>query len=103
MTLLDMHPHLHRTDAHEPLAMRTHRGQAHYACSGPPGRTCRECVFWQFEKRWSLKTGPQPAKCAKHRELMRGIWGQKVPHSAGACRHFEPRDKEIPLFKPEKP
>jgi hypothetical protein len=105
MTFFPLTHGLHREDqpaAH--AAKHTHLGQAHFAGSGPGGRTCRDCAMWSWSPKvqgWAKFTGPKASPCAKYRELMRG-WGRSVPHGALACRHFLPRDAEIPLVKPEK-
>lgn len=82
-------------------AARTHVGQAHLAGSGPFGKTCRECLSWQFVKAWAAKGGPKPSPCAQYRRLMRE-WGRNVPHDAAACKYFEPRGALISLLKPER-
>lgn len=105
MTLFNLTHGLHRED--QPTASAaagTHVGQAHFAGSGPMGRTCRECVNWVWSSKvdgWSKFDGPRPARCAKYKGLMRE-WGRKVPHGAYSCKYFELRDSEVPLVKPEK-
>lgn len=105
MTLLNIDPNLCREGPERAFVARaamTHRGQAYLAGSGPAGKTCLDCARWQFEGKWSVQKGPFPARCAKYRDLMRGEWGPKVPHSAGSCKYFDQREKVIPQVKPEK-
>lgn len=103
MTYFQLTHGLHREDQPEArAAAHTHVGQAHFAASGPIGKTCRECARWRFVKQWKANGGPpKPSPCAKYNELMRG-WGCSVPHDAWACRHFEQRLEEIALTKPER-
>lgn len=70
-------------------------GQAHFAGTGPHGKTCRQCEYWsgcgvesgyhpQFGKfRGELKKRP----CERHAALMNKV-GPGVPHDAPACKHF---------------
>ncbi|ACL60615.1 hypothetical protein [Methylobacterium nodulans] len=98
MALFDLTPGLHRGD--QPvaqLAARTHKGQAHFAGTGPAGKQCRQCARWMFVGQW--RHGPAPSPCGKYRELMRQK-GKPVPYGAAACKFFEPRAQEIPLAKP---
>lgn len=105
MSLFQLTHGLHREDQPAAMAARvTHVGQAHFAGSGPPGRTCRECTLWHWSAKvegWSQLHVPKPSSCAKYKELMRA-WGRRVPHGAMACRHFVMRDHAMPLTKPEK-
>jgi hypothetical protein len=69
----------------EALVRGTHPGQAHWAGSGPAGKTCAGCVFWVIPGRIRL--------CRKYKELM-GHWAKKpLPANAAACRHFEAKPK----------
>lgn len=94
---------LHREDQPEArAAAATHLGQAHFAASGPVGKTCRECTRWQFVRQWKANGGPPKASpCAKYRELMQA-WGKNVPHDAWACKYFVERDAAVALVRPEK-
>jgi hypothetical protein len=71
----------------------SHPGMAHFAGTGPRGQTCRYCIFWTGcgdLVRYSTEFGtPKPRRCEKFRQLMNGRRGDKVPHDARACRHFE--------------
>lgn len=101
MSYLNFNPHLKR-EAEEVevarLATVTHKGMAHWAGSGPMGKTCRECAFWQTSGRWQ-NDEPTPSKCARFFQLMHQ-WGQTVPHRAYACRHFEQAEQPQPLRRP---
>jgi hypothetical protein len=61
------------------MAGQTFPGMAHWASSGPTGKTCGVCVHW---------SGP----CAKFRVLT-NEQGPKVPMSAAACKHFEDKPR----------
>jgi hypothetical protein len=72
------------TDADNPeLAARvraTVPGMAHFAGTGPEGKTCRECIEWTLVGRKRL--------CAKYRSLM-DKWGdQYIPPLTAACKYF---------------
>ena len=81
---------------------QTAPGMAHWSGSGPKDKTCRECVFWQFERFYSQsgKHGgaPMPANCKKYTNLMNGKRGNKVPHHKLACKYFEQNEKP-PLIR----
>jgi hypothetical protein len=51
----------HRTVA------ETHRGQAHWGGSGPPGSTCRECIFWDGGYGYHASGRPKARSCSKYR------------------------------------
>jgi hypothetical protein len=76
----------------------TFPGQAHWAGSGPPDCTCRQCIHWGdgcggYWARGSLK----PQRCAKYRLFAMAV-GPAVPHHAQACQHFEKNPKAPPVF-----
>lgn len=81
---------------------QTHLGQAHFAGTGPSGKTCRECTKWQMrdmddqriayrytggDRRGWLAIGP--AKCV-HPILNKA--DRLIPADAGACRFFDQSD-----------
>jgi hypothetical protein len=85
----------------------TYAGMAHFAGTGPEGRTCRACIFWTGcgdPVGYSSKLGtPNPRRCAKYQAVMNGKRGDKVPHDARACRHFEDtRASQPPLQGPRR-
>jgi hypothetical protein len=108
MGYIKLTPHLVRSDQAELIrqAQQTHRGMAHFAGTGPVGRTCRECAHWQSKRRWSAPGAlgggePLASPCARYHVLMRQP-GKPVPHSAWACRHFEQSPAPQPLQRPRK-
>jgi hypothetical protein len=73
----------------------THRGMAHFANTGPFGRTCSECAYWGYYKEIRDRDGvllkaTHRHGCKKFLELT-GQHGNIVPASAAACRYFECR------------
>lgn len=61
---------------------RTAPGMAHFAGSGPAGKHCKDCAFFERD-----------ATCQKFKELM----GRKGPSISGwqlSCRYFEARAKD---------
>lgn len=75
-------------------ARQTHPGQAHFAGSGPAGKTCRECIFYGHTKggyyasRGKWRGLILPAPCKKYRQMTQET-GPNVPDSAMACKYFE--------------
>lgn len=73
---------------------QTYGGMAHFAGTGPDGRTCRECAGWRRNAakfaRDEIKDGGGllPRRCRTFRKPMGGLDGAVVPHMASACRHF---------------
>ncbi|WP_421930069.1 hypothetical protein [Nitratireductor rhodophyticola] len=97
-------------------------GQAHFAGTGPKGKTCRECLHWHKVKRvriqgtdrfideaappgyFSDKHPEKPGELKKarcNRPIMNKAKRQ-IPHFAMACRLFEPNDNPPPETRPEK-
>ncbi len=79
---------------------RTVPGMAHWAGSGPKGKTCRQCLFWDncgADPGYYAKTGKhhgsiKPRSCRKYQQMMNNIEGPAVPHTAAACKYFSPND-----------
>ena len=97
MTLLS--PHL--TAGYDPVLTaqiaKTRPGMAHWAGSGPFGRTCGDCSYLTYWQQIRNAAGnnvgtKQRHGCAKFRELT-GRHGPVVPKHAEACRYFAPRDE----------
>lgn len=86
----------HLTEPNPQLAewqRKTPNGMAHWAGTGPEGKTCRECEHWQHEKRYYAKRGLQrgtlkPARCRKYKTMMNGQTGGEIPHDARSCKYF---------------
>jgi hypothetical protein len=79
----------------------TFKGMAHFAGTGPEGKTCRECEHWQWNSRRSESGAPQPASCAKWKQLMGSPRdGMAIPHSAKACKYFFPRPAKDAISLP---
>lgn len=88
-------------------AAATHAGQAHFAGTGPQGRTCRECKFWitvsagvshayyAGAARHGRTLKPHPCKLFRK---FTGKPGTPVPYNAGACKYFEPSDNPPPIY-----
>lgn len=76
------------------LARASYAGMAHFAGTGPAGKTCRECAFWAHGPYdYRAKVGKyrgliEPATCNKYRRITTRT-GSKVPDDAMACRYFE--------------
>lgn len=89
----------------ERLRRATYPGMAHFAGTGPKGKTCRECVFWtncgllvKYYSKSGMYGGTiKPLACAKYKELMRGEIGPAVPHDASACKYFAETATPYPI------
>lgn len=91
-------------DRLSPLASRTHRGMAHFAGTGPRGKTCRECKYWAACNGYYAKSSRhgdtlKPSPCLQFRKLTGGE-GPGIPGSAPACKYFDPAKDPAPLFDP---
>ncbi len=88
-------------DGRSRIYAATMPGMAHFALTGPEGKTCRECFFWQpqprapdFEPPILRNSGKRT--CRQYKNLMRGKSGNAVPHDAPACRYFEQEKRLLP-------
>lgn len=81
--------------------MRTWQGQAHWAGTGPDNTTCRFCQHWggavrpEYYASTNMSRGSlKPMPCEMFRRLMqRNRDGKPIPHTAGACKYYEPAEK----------
>lgn len=97
MGLIAEQSHLTVTDpAMETKRQQTYPGMAHFARSGPEGRTCRQCQSWTgcggetgyYAKKGMYGGMVKPRSCSTYRDLMQGEVGPGVPHTAMACKYF---------------
>lgn len=95
MTLFNQSIQDHLTSAPvDALARQSHPGQAHFAGTGPHGKTCRECVFWNHVTYdYRSKSGKWrglilPANCKKYQQITQKV-GDKIPDDAAACKYFD--------------
>lgn len=76
------------------LARASFPGMAHFAGTGPRGKTCRECLFWKHGAHdYRSKAGKyrgliEPASCGKYRAITLSE-GSKIPDDAASCKYFE--------------
>lgn len=77
----------------------TYAGMAHFAASGPPGKTCRECALYDVER--GAEGNLLLSRCSKF-ESMTGKRGQRYVHHALACKYFEQADPVPPEFEAKK-
>jgi hypothetical protein len=71
-----------KQDAVGRAAAHTHAGMAHFAGTGPAGKTCRECSLWRFEGYKKTDRKPKNGACEK------GL-GARFVYNALACKYFE--------------
>lgn len=91
-------------DRMQDLIRKSHPGMAHWAGTGPEGKTCRQCRFFypegHFSKSNKLYPGHlKPGACRRFQK-MTGTKGEKVPHTAAACKFFSERDTPPPAIAP---
>lgn len=96
----------------------TYIGQAHIAGTGPAGSTCRECDHWHKWKYVSAKddyapvapgyfskkhgaTPNEPRKAYCNRPMLNKP-KRLIPHTAKACRLFQPAESPMPAMRPEE-
>jgi len=98
MGLVKGHEHLTVIDpVLESRRTRTVPGMAHFAGTGPVGKTCRECLHWTGrgnESGYYAAGGKfggvlRNRSCEKYRSMMHDTVGPTVPYSAAACKYFE--------------
>jgi hypothetical protein len=64
-------------------------GMAHFANSGPPGKTCGSCKHCIDASSGGQKGA---TRCAMFRKLT-GRRGETISKKYAACRYFEPKSK----------
>lgn len=117
-TLLDISPHQTEMFAPE-IADKmkvTHKGMAHFAGTGPKGKSCRHCKHWNFgwngeyfSKGHHAGERLKPQPCLKNEEIAKSQ-GKKiardskplVPYDARACKYFEERADTPTVMKPKR-
>lgn len=62
-------------------------GMAHFAGSGPPGKTCKQCQH--FGDVYDQHNDKYIDRCQKYQQLMGGKVGARISDEYAACRHFE--------------
>lgn len=82
----------------------TYEGMAYFAATGPAGATCRGCSNWLTEgwraDKGAMKGGLKDSPCAAFQKMKPTRRPPKVPHSAPACKYFEPREQEVRMTAP---
>jgi hypothetical protein len=68
------------------LVRNTSAGMAHWAGTGPAGKTCGECDFFVHVE---IDLGTS-TRCDKYRQMMNGKRGtERIPENTQACKYFE--------------
>lgn len=88
--------HLTVVDAEfERRRSQTFPGMAHFANTGPSGKTCRECQHWGGGRAsdYTSPTGRfhgliKNHPCSRYESMMNGVTGPGVPADAQSCKHF---------------
>jgi hypothetical protein len=65
----------------------TWAGMAHFAGTGPPGKTCRECEHWAHAG-YNANGTIMRAACEKFQKMMPAAKQQPFPHYLRACKYF---------------
>lgn len=76
------------------LVKATIPGMAHWAGTGPRGKTCGECEFLV-----SISVGVgRSTRCEKYQQMMNGkVGSKKIPEVTPSCKYFEPIKKKKPI------
>ena len=83
-------PYLTRpNEALEKMADATVPGMAHWAGSGPPGKTCRTCKYFGNRRDFGGKV--RLRRCSKYTALTQKIGPEPIPAVTAACRHYDPK------------
>ena len=93
--------YLTRTGQGDADAALTYEGMAHFANTGPAGKTCGDCRFFDYQQAKGYQSEHSDhaltkAPCLKAREISTGTARRKVkypdiPARAFACRYFVQR------------
>jgi hypothetical protein len=72
----------------------TMAGMAHFAGTGPSGRTCGVCRHYGYDRKHYRQDDGEWLErcngCAMYKQLT-GTYGPAVPPQTPSCRHFVPR------------
>ena len=69
-------------------------GMAHFAGTGPNGKTCGQCEFWGYQRE--TKKGLKfQFSCKKYNQIT-GKNGSIIPGLTLACRYFDEKFHEQP-------
>ena len=68
-------------------------GMAHWAGTGPVGKTCGDCVFWRdIGEGTKLKKN----RCRKFTQLTNGTIGPRpLPHKTRSCKYWEAKQYAV--------
>lgn len=89
---------------HDPtdvLARSTYAGQAHFGGTGPAGATCRQCRHFKID--YGPKGKLTDNSCDEYKRLKRLKVGPRFPPHAPACKYFDQRPTDAPIWKPNAP
>jgi hypothetical protein len=80
----------------------TQPGMAHWAGSGPPLKTCRECVFFEnngfYARNGKHRGALQPGRCKKYQAMMQGRAGNKIDHWLSSCKYYKANENPPAMF-----
>jgi len=69
------------------LVRNTFHGMAHWAGSGPQGKTCATCqhfgTVYQYEG-----AKPKKDRCKLYFKMMEGKIGNQIPANTMSCKHY---------------
>jgi hypothetical protein len=68
-------PHL-TYDPVDRLMAHSVPGMAHFAGTGPKGKTCGECAYWMLQR------------CDKYRQLAHRPGPRNIPFHTSSCKYF---------------
>ena len=87
MPVLDVN--LTDLDTHQ---VQSEPGMAHFAGTGPRGKTCGHCVFWGYKRETGRFNSMKPVKACQQYVNLTGKHGPAIKAALLSCKYFE----EIP-------
>jgi hypothetical protein len=90
---------------------QTEPGMAHFAGTGPKGKTCGHCIFWGYKKVSGTKFNEETGEtyetlrayegCKKYHQIA-NRHGPAIPAASLSCKYFEdkPSEQSTPLQRP---
>lgn len=84
-----MDPNLTKDEKTDELMRGTVAGMAHFAGTGPSGKTCGDCKFLTY-----INIKGAHARCAMFQKLMGKYGPVDIPSYTLACRHFVASKRE---------
>lgn len=73
--------------------LRSQPGMAHFAGTGPEGKTCGQCAHYGFYRESKVGKSYRVSGCGKYQRLT-GHPGPAFHKDTSSCKYFEPKPTE---------